>query len=125
MKNSKSVANYIENHIGIWFHQGVFLQDAQKQLVNAQEAIDNCLAGKEIKPVRSKKNVALQALLKDSFGIDKTFKTAYDKLTPGKQREYATYVSEAKREATKLSRISKIIPMIKDGQGLHDKYKNC
>ena len=94
-------------------------------MVNAQEAIDNCLAGKEIKPVRSKKNVALQALLKDSFGIDKTFKTAYDKLTPGKQREYATYVSEAKREATKLSRISKIIPMIKDGQGLHDKYKNC
>ena len=26
-----------KNHIGIWFHQGVFLKDQQKQLVNAQD----------------------------------------------------------------------------------------
>jgi uncharacterized protein YdeI (YjbR/CyaY-like superfamily) len=64
-------------------------------------------------------------LLKDAFGSDKTFKAAYNNLTPGKQREYAAYVSEAKREATQLSRITKIIPMIKEGKGLHDKYKNC
>ena len=142
-----------KNHIGIWFHQGVFLKDKQKQLVNAQEgktkalrqwrfekgdnidtdlvrayaqeAIENSSAGMEIKPVRAKKTVVLHPLLKDAFGSDTTFKTAYDNLTPGKKREYAEYVSEAKREATQLSRIEKIIPMIKDGQGLHDKYKNC
>lgn len=142
-----------KNHLGIWFHQGVFLKDTHKQLVNAQEgktkalrqwrfekgdpinaalvrtyaqeAIENCVAGKEIKPVRAKKNSALHPSLKQAFDSDSGFKKAYDALTPGKQRAYATYVSEAKREATHRSRIEKIIPMIKDGQGLHDKYKNC
>ena len=142
-----------KNHVGVWFHQGVFLKDLRKQLVNAQEgktkalrqwrfekgdkidtdlvrayaqeAIENCVAGKELKPVRAMKSVALHPLLKGAFQSDKTFKSAYDNLTPGKQREYAAHVSEAKREATQLSRITKIIPMIKDGQGLHDKYKNC
>jgi uncharacterized protein YdeI (YjbR/CyaY-like superfamily) len=46
-------------------------------------------------------------------------------LTPGKQREYAEYITEAKKDETKLKRIEKIIPMIKAGIGLNDKYKNC
>jgi uncharacterized protein YdeI (YjbR/CyaY-like superfamily) len=46
-------------------------------------------------------------------------------MTPGKQREYCEYISEAKRDATKLKRLEKIIPMIIEGVGLNDKYKNC
>lgn len=141
-----------KNHLGIWFHQGVFLKDLQKKLVNAQEgktkalrqwridkgeiiekeilleyvqeAIENCLAGKEIKPER-KKGVSIPPELEQAFEKNSSLKDAYGKLTPGKQREYAGYVSEAKREATKLSRLEKITPMILDGVGLYDKYKNC
>ena len=43
----------------------------------------------------------------------------------GKQREYSEYIIEAKREETKQKRVEKIIPMIKIGAGLNDKYKNC
>ena len=32
--------------------------------------------------------------------------------------------TKAKRETTKRSRLHKIIPMINEGIGLHDKYKN-
>ena len=42
-----------------------------------------------------------------------------------KQREYCEYIATAKRDPTKLSRLEKIKPMILNGTGLHDKYKNC
>ena len=41
------------------------------------------------------------------------------------QREYAEYVSAAKRDDTKQKRIDKILPMIASGAGLNDKYRNC
>jgi uncharacterized protein YdeI (YjbR/CyaY-like superfamily) len=46
-------------------------------------------------------------------------------MTPGKQREYAEYIAEAKQAATKERRLEKILPMIAAGGGLNDKYKNC
>jgi uncharacterized protein YdeI (YjbR/CyaY-like superfamily) len=61
--------------------------------------------------------------LEKEFKNDKTLKTAFEKLTPGKQKEYIVYINEAKREATKLKRLEKIKPMILDGIGLNDKYK--
>ncbi len=141
-----------KHHFGIWFFQGEFLKDEAKLLVNAQEektkalrqmrfdsieeidlkavknyaleAIENQKLGKEIKPERNKAfeiPSELESLLKS----DKSFKTAFENLTKSKQREYANHIASAKREATKLSRLEKIKPMIFDGVGLHDKYKNC
>ena len=49
----------------------------------------------------------------------------FKSLTLSKQREYAEYITEVKREETKLNRLQKIIPMIEKGIGLNDKYKNC
>ena len=40
-----------------------------------------------------------------------------------KQNEFIEYIATAKREATKLSRIEKIVPMILRGEGLNDRYK--
>ena len=48
---------------------------------------------------------------------------AFAELTPGRQREYADYVAEAKRADTTSRRIAKILPMIRLGGGLHDKYR--
>lgn len=150
--NGKLVVGMAEfkNHMALWFHQGVFLKDKHNKLINAKEAkalrqwrfeendkieqkivleyvgeaIANCKAGKELKPVQ-KKGVSIPPLLDEAFKKDTTLKEHFQKLTPGKQREYAEYITEAKQEKTKLSRLEKCMPMIKNGVGLHDKYKNC
>jgi len=141
-----------KNHMALWFHQGVFLKDKHQKLINAQEgvtkalrqwrfekgdeiepdivmeyveeAIANSKAGKELKPVR-KKSISIPSLLEDAFKKDASLKNHFLKLTPGKQREYAEHIGQAKRKATQQRRLEKCIPMIKNGVGLHDKYKNC
>ncbi|WP_299112691.1 DUF1801 domain-containing protein [uncultured Winogradskyella sp.] len=142
-----------KNHFGIWFFNGVFLKDEHDLLINAQEnktkalrqmrfktkadinetavlayvkeAIENQRLGREIKPERKTKAVIipkeLEAVLKTNSKLNNSFKL----LTPGKQREYCEYIKEAKREATKQKRLEKITPMIINGVGLNDKYKNC
>ncbi len=153
--NGKNVVGLgaFKHHFGIWFFQGVFLKDEHNLLVNAQEgktkalrqmrfesmadinkdlvlsyvkeAIANQKAGKEIKPQRQSKPVVIPAELKEALNNNGDLKTAFEALTPGKQREYCEYIDQAKREATKLSRLDKITPMILQGVGLNDKYKNC
>ncbi|MBT8261206.1 MAG: YdeI/OmpD-associated family protein [Bacteroidia bacterium] len=152
--NGKLVAGFaaFKNHYAIWFHQGVFLKDTDKKLINAQEgktkalrqwkfeagdiidqdiilkyiqeAIENSLAPKEIKPER-KTALMVPEFLQKALNTDSKFKQSFDGLTPGKKREYAEYIDSAKREVTKLSRLEKITPMILEGKGLNDKYKKC
>ncbi len=130
---------------------GVFLKDKHNMLVNAQEnktkalrqmrfksikeidkdlvlqyvkeAIENQKLGKEIKPERGKKETIIPKELKVLLDADKKLKLAFENLTPFKQREYCEYISSAKREITKQSRLNKIKPMILEGCGLNDKYK--
>ena len=155
MINGKNVIGLgaFKHHFGIWFFNGVFLKDDQNLLINAQEnktkalrqmrftslddinttavlayvkeAIENQKLGKEIKPERKKKAVLIPDELGSTFKSNPELLSAFNALTPGKQREYCEHVSSAKREATKLSRIEKITPMILQGLGLYDKYKNC
>lgn len=150
-KNIIGIAGF-KNYFGIWFFQGGLLKDEANVLMNAQEgktqamrqwrfhtqeevdvnllkayileAIENQKAGKEIKPNRTKPLV-IPPELQEVMSSNDNFKVAFEELTKGKQREYADHISEAKREATKLKRIEKIIPMVLRGVGLHDKYKNC
>ncbi|MAP55021.1 YdeI/OmpD-associated family protein [Altibacter sp.] len=152
--NGKLVAGMaaFKNHYAIWFHQGVFLKDTHQKLVNAQEgvtkalrqwrfeagdtierhivlqylqeAIKNRIEGKEVK-VERKKGVVIPPMLKETLNKNKELKEAFHALTPGKQREYAAYIGDAKQQKTKESRLEKIEPMILKGVGLHDKYKNC
>lgn len=140
-----------KNYFGLWFIQGALLKDEQKVLINAQEgktsamrqwrftsveeidedlirtyvleAIDNQKQGKEIKP--KKKPLIIPQLLQQAFDSDSELKEKFEAMTLGKKRDYADHISDAKREATKLARLEKIIPMIKSGIGLYDKYKNC
>ncbi|MCW3107697.1 MAG: hypothetical protein JWQ09_2203 [Segetibacter sp.] len=54
--------------------------------------------------------------------LDKTraLKTAFEALTPGRQRGYLLYFSAAKQSKTRESRIEKSIPQILNGKGLND-----
>lgn len=153
--NGKNVLGIgaFKQHFCLWFHQGVFLKDEHQLLVNAQEnktkamrqmrfdsiedinegavlayvkeAIENQRMGKEMKPIRKTKPVVVPPELKATFESNTVLETSFKNLTSGKQREYCDYISTAKREATKQSRLDKITPMIIEGIGLHDKYKNC
>jgi len=141
-----------KSYFGIWFFQGALLSDPEKILLNAQEgktkamrqwrmkgadeinaalildyvneAIENQKAGKIIAPQKkANKRLVLPAELKGALKGDNAAQKAFEMLTAFKQREYAEYISTAKRESTKESRIAKILPMIKDGKGLNDIYR--
>jgi uncharacterized protein YdeI (YjbR/CyaY-like superfamily) len=49
-----------------------------------------------------------------------TLKTAFESLTPGRQRAYYIYFSTAKQSKTREARVEKCIPQILNGKGLDD-----
>jgi uncharacterized protein YdeI (YjbR/CyaY-like superfamily) len=49
-------------------------------------------------------------------------KTAFDALTPGRQRAYYLYFSAPKQPKTRESRVKKCIQQILNGHGLNDQY---
>lgn len=153
--NTKNVVGFagFKSYFGLWFFNGVFLKDEEQVLINAQEdktkgmrqwrfnsiddineplllkylneAIENQKQGLEIKPERKKKAIVIPKELEAVFIKKPVIKTAFENLTAFKQREYCEYIASAKRDATKLSRLEKITPMIAQGIGLNDKYRNC
>ena len=57
-----------------------------------------------------------KAALKNRSGL----KSAFYKLTPGRQRAYLLYFSSAKQIKTRIDRIEKYLPKILDGKGIDD-----
>ena len=147
-KNVAGIGAFKE-YAGIWFFNGSFLSDKAKVLINAQEgktkgmrqwrfssveevneslvreyiaeAIQNQKDHKEIKP--EKKPLVIPEVLKEALASDSRLAESFESMTPGKRKEYAVYVDEAKREETKTKRLEKIKPMILEGIGLNDKYR--
>ncbi len=148
-KNVVGLASYTD-YFGLWFHQGAMLKDASKKLINAQEGktralrqwrmskasdikpsiirryvkesmvnIDNGIA---IKPVKAK-SVSVPSELQTALAKNKKLKIAFDKLTPGKQREYSTHLHEARQATTRERRLKKMLPLILAGKGLNDRYR--
>ncbi len=150
--NTKNVMGLgaFKSYVGIWFYQGVFLEDKKNMLTNAQEgktkglrqwrftsvdeidkdlvlqyvqeAIQNQKEGKEIKPQKLK-NIEIPPELSSLLTSNISLKRSFDQLTPFKQKEFIEYIATAKREVTRLSRLEKITPMIIKGVGLNDKYR--
>ena len=87
-----------------------------------QEAIENQKKGLTVKPER-KKATSIPLLLKNVLEQSGNLNAQFKDLSPYKQREYCEYISSAKQEKTKLSRLEKILPMIEQGIGINDKYR--
>ena len=147
-KNVLGIGGF-KNYFAIWFFNGVLLQDKKKALVNAQEgvtkslrqwrfslkeevneaavleyineAIANEKQGENSKP--QKKEPIVSELFQKELDTDANLAEAFLKFSPYKQYEFLEYIETAKREETKLSRIEKIKPMIKESIGLNDKYR--
>lgn len=140
-----------KNHVGLWFFQGALLKDEAKILHNAQEAktkamrqvhfkkvteineailhsyleetIENQKKGLTVQINKPTKKVVLPIELSNYLKKSSLMSTSFNALTPGRQREYAEYISSAKRVQTKIDRLEKITPLINKGVGLNDKYK--
>ena len=84
-----------------------------------KEAIENQRQGREIKADRNKL-LEIHESLAAALAANKK---AGKRLSPGKRREYAEYIAEARREDTRNKRLEKIMPMILAGHGLNDWYR--
>lgn len=60
------------------------------------------------------------AELVEKFDDDPVFKSAFEALTPGRQRGYVIHFSGAKQSSTRTRRIEKAIPQIFEGKGMYD-----
>jgi uncharacterized protein YdeI (YjbR/CyaY-like superfamily) len=58
--------------------------------------------------------------LQQKFDEMPALKTAFNKLTPGRQRAYILYFAQAKQSATREARIEKYIEQMLNGKGLND-----
>lgn len=63
---------------------------------------------------------ALPAELRSALAKDEKLASAFRALTPGRQRAYGLFVSQAKQSATREARIKKCAPRILKGKGLRD-----
>ncbi len=136
---------------GLWFCQGALLADPAKRLVNAQpgktramrqwrmqsaadirprlvrqyasEAAELAARGREIRP-RRRPAASLPPELEAALGADNAARTAFDKLTPGRRREFAEFIAGAKRAETRERRVARALPLIREGRGLNDRYRS-
>lgn len=83
-----------------------------------EEAIDIERAGLEVEPAPEPTFVEE---LQQRLDEDTEFRTAFTSLTPGRQREYNLYFSDAKQASTRVGRIDKYAPKILAGKGFRDR----
>lgn len=148
--NNKNVVliHGFKGYCALLFHKGALLQDAhgiliqqtenvqaarQIRFTNVQEIneLENILKAyiheaieveKAGLKVEVNKNIELNIPeeLQNKFDEIPALKTAFEALTPGRQRAYTLYFSQAKQSKTRESRVEKYVQKILDGKGLKD-----
>ena len=137
-----------KEYCALLFHKGALLKDTDRILVqqteNVQsarqirftglqeiidlkptikayifEAVEVEKAGLEV-PMKKTSEFKMPDEFKESLDKDPDLKTAFQSLTPGRQRGYLLYFSQAKQSATRANRVEKNIPKILQGKGLND-----
>ncbi|MGE7591993.1 YdeI/OmpD-associated family protein [Peribacillus frigoritolerans] len=83
------------------------------------EAIEVEKAGLEVE-FKKNEEFIIPEELHNKFDDIPALKTAFEALTPGRQRAYILYFSQAKQSKTRESRIEKCMQKILDGKGLKD-----
>ena len=83
------------------------------------EAIEVEKAGLKVTPKKTSE-FAIAEEFQDKLDASPALKTAFDALTPGRQRAYLLYFSSAKQSKTREARVKKCMPQILKGKGLSD-----
>lgn len=90
--------------------------DAIGALLDRAIAVEE--AGLELPPAPE---LELVAELQDRLDADQALRAAFDRLTPGRQREYHLQISSAKKAETRVARVDKFVPKILAGKGFRDR----
>jgi uncharacterized protein YdeI (YjbR/CyaY-like superfamily) len=137
-----------KEYCAVLFHKGVLLKDPKgiliQQTKNVQaarqirfttvqevtklaktlkayirEAIDVERSGARV-PFKKTEDFEVPAELEKRLDASARLRDAFHALTPGRQRGYIYYVSQAKQAKTREARVEKCIPKILDGLGWDD-----
>ncbi|QDX92225.1 hypothetical protein EEL30_07565 [Brevibacillus laterosporus] len=137
-----------KEYCALLFHKGALLKDAHGILIQQTENVQaarqirftNVQEIVEMEPilkayiyeatevekagleVNFKKNTEfiIPEELQNKFDEIPALKTAFDALTPGRQRAYILYFSQPKQSKTRESRVEKCMQQILNGKGLND-----
>lgn len=95
-----------------------------KRLVKA--AVKTEASGAQL-PKRTKRDLVVPPELTAELGKRKNSKAHkfFDALPCSEQREFALWITSAKREDTRSRRLTKTIEMLSRGERKNDKYRNC
>lgn len=147
--NNKNIVliHGFKEYCALLFHKGALLQDTNGILIQQTE---NVQAARQIRFTNVQEIVEKEAIIKDyvseSIAVEKAglevalkkdtetipdelqhkfeeepaLKTAFEALTPGRQRAYILYFSQPKQSKTRVSRIEKYTQQILNGKGLND-----
>lgn len=138
-----------KNYCALLFHKGALLKDPNNILIQQTKNVQAArqLRFTSLEQIQNLKNTiktyifeaieaekaGLKVQLKETseFEMPEEFskvleenpelKSAFEDLTPGRQRGYLLHFSKAKQSTTRLSRIEKCTPKILDGKGLNDR----
>ena len=84
-----------------------------------REAIELETAGLKVN-LKKTTDFVIPDEFQEKLNAMKVLKIAFDALTPGRQRAYIFYFSQAKQSKTRSERVEKCIPQILVGKGLDD-----
>ncbi|URN96430.1 MAG: YdeI family protein [Candidatus Pristimantibacillus lignocellulolyticus] len=149
LKNKNIVLIHgFKDYCALLFHKGALLKDPQHILIqqtenvqaarqirftNVQqivemesilkdyiiEAIEVEKAGLEVK-LKETAEYTVPEEFQNKLNEKADLKTAFEALTPGRQRAYIYYFSQPKQSKTRVSRVEKYMQQILDGKGLDD-----
>lgn len=138
-----------KDYCALLFHKGALLKDTNQILIQQTENVQAArqLRFKSVKEIDEMKTT-IKAYIQEAIEIEKAglkvdlkehteyiipeelhnkfeetpaLKTAFEALTPGRQRAYIFYFSQAKQSKTREARIEKYKQQILDGKGLNDR----
>ncbi|QFY80880.1 hypothetical protein D0808_05575 [Bacillus subtilis] len=148
--NNKNVVliHGFKEYCALLFHKGALLQDAHGILIQQTENVQAArqIRFTNVQEINELENI-LKAYIHEAIEVEKAglkvevnknielnipeelqkkfdeipaLKIAFEALTPGRQRAYTLYFSQAKQSKTRELRVEKYVQKILDGKGLKD-----
>ncbi|RQO30983.1 hypothetical protein DBR32_09760 [Taibaiella sp. KBW10] len=147
-KSNIVLIHVFKEYCAVLFFKGALLQDTHGALIQQTERVQAARqmrftnASEIVKQAKILKTYIYEAIAIEEAGlkvpmkkvaeypipeewqhqlnVNPSLKTAFEALTPGRQRAYLLHFAAAKLTQTRASRIEKCIPQIMEGKGLND-----
>lgn len=100
---------------------------ARKVLVSyVKQAVRLNAEGAQLPRSRARKSAPkAPRILMDALRANAAALAVWEGFTPGRQREYVEWITEAKREATRDKRLAQAVEWIAEGKSRNWKYESC